>query len=81
MARRQKSKFASSRPRTLDDSDFDAFYKAADGRSAPLTREQIIAKLERKNSYHMWALRYHYRWVRRQMKKMGLNPDDARELL
>lgn len=73
--------------RTLDDDDYESFFSAADARPrrttprSPQTRADIIAALEKKNSYRMWRLNHDYKWLRRQMKKMGHDPDDARELL
>jgi len=69
------------KPRRLSGDDIASFYKAADNRTSPLTREEILARLQRKNSYRMWRIRYDFRWLQRQMKKMGQNPEDARELL
>ena len=73
--------FRNNNPRRLREEDVVGFYEAAHSQRGPMNREQIIAALEKKNSYRMWRLRHDYKWVRRQMKKMGLNPDDARELL
>lgn len=67
--------------RKLREEDVIGFYEAAHSQTSPKTREQIIAALERKNAYRMWRIRHDFKWLRRQLKKMGLNPDDARELL
>lgn len=72
---------SSKQPRTLDDTDLDYFWSAANTRRRALTRDEIIAYLEMRNPTRMWSLRRNYRWVQKQMKKMGLNPEDARELL
>lgn len=66
---------------TLDDDDIESFWSASDKRTRPITREEIIAHLEKKNSVRMWQLRRNFKWMQRQMKKLGLNPEDARELL
>jgi len=71
----------SKEQRQLRDEDVMSFYAAAESRTGPMTRQQVIAALEKKNSYRMWRIRHDFKWLRRQMKKMGQNPDDARELL
>ncbi len=67
--------------RALRDEDVIEFFAAADNRTGSKTREQILADLERKNSYRMWRIRHDFKWLKKQMKKMGQNPEDARELL
>lgn len=68
-------------PRRLREEDYYDFFTSAEGRKGAMTREQIIEYLERKNYYRWWRLRHDYKWLRKQMKKLGQNPDDARELL
>ena len=67
--------------RRLDDGDIDAFMDAAERRMRPITRDEIREHMRRKNGWRWWRLQHDYRWLRKQMKKLGLNPDDARELL
>lgn len=70
------------RARKLEVADVDSFMDAADRRRIPpQTKEQVIEIIKKKNSYRWWRLRHDYKWLRRQMKKLGLSPDDARELL
>jgi hypothetical protein len=47
----------------------------------PKTRADIIAELKRRNPHRWWRVNHDYRWLKRRMKKMGYNPDDAKELL
>ena len=61
--------------------DFDGWFEAAEFQVGPRTRQTIIKALQKKNPHRMWRLRHDYRWVQKQMKKMGLDPNDARELL
>jgi hypothetical protein len=65
----------------LTESDVDSFLKAADERTKPKSIEQVREILRRKNPVRMARLQSDSRWLRRQMKKMGLNPEDARWLL
>ena len=59
----------------------DGWDAAADSRMRPRSKTEIVAALNQKNSYRMWRLRHDFKWLQRQMKKMGYNPEDARELL
>lgn len=74
-------RFASVDKHTLDDADIESFWSSSSRRTRPLSRDEILAYLEKKNGYRMWQLRRNFKWVQKQMKKMGLNPEDARELL
>jgi hypothetical protein len=47
----------------------------------PRTREDIIEAIKKQNSSRWWRLNHDFKWLKRRMKKMGLSPDDARELL
>lgn len=75
------SRFSGVDKHLLDDDDIESFWSASDKRTRPLERHEILAYLERKNSVRMWQLRRNFKWMQKQMKKMGLNPEDARELL
>lgn len=46
-----------------------------------VTKEALIAAIKEKNKYHWWRLNYDYRWLQRQLKKMGYNPEEAKDLL
>lgn len=66
----------------LDDAMIDSFFEAADSRKArPVDRDGIIDLIKSKNSYRWWRLNHDYKWLRKEMKRLGYNPDDARELL
>jgi hypothetical protein len=66
----------------LDDDMVDSFFEAAEQRpKRPQNRDELIALIKKSNSHRWWRLNYDYKWLRRQMKKHGYNPDDARELL
>lgn len=67
--------------RRLREEDIVSFYAAAEQRKGPMTRDEMLAALERKNSYRMWRIRHDFKWLKKQVKKMGHNPEDARELL
>jgi hypothetical protein len=68
----------------LDDEMVDSFFSAADERNRhrrPRNRDELIELIKRDNSYRWWRLQHDYNWLRKQMKKHGYNPDEARELL
>ena len=70
--------------RKLDEETIDSFFSAADQRKhvrRPQTREEIIALVTSSNTYRWWRLQHDYKWLKKQMKKHGYNPDEARELL
>lgn len=67
--------------RLLTDNDIDSFNEAADQRKPQRTQTNIIEALRKKDGHRMWRLQRDYRWMQKQMKKMGLNPEDARWLL
>jgi len=80
MARRNSDK------EPMSDDEFDDIWASATDRVYQpyirrMTRDEIIAKIKQKNGYRWWRIQYDYRWLRRQVKKLGQNPDDARELL
>lgn len=68
------------RRRTTHD-EVIGWFTASDERQPTLTRERIIEKIKAKNAYRWWRLNHDYKWLQRQCKKMGLNPNEARELL
>ncbi len=67
--------------RPLTEQDFDGFRAAADERPKPRTIEDIRRRLTERNFVRMNRLQKEYRWMQREMKKMGLNPEDARWVL
>lgn len=78
---RMRAKAERLQKRQLRDEDILGFYEAADARKPMMTRDEVIAHLKRKNSHRMWRIGYDYRWMQKELKKLGMNPDDARELL
>lgn len=70
-----------NQPRTLDDADYVSWFAAADRRTDPLSRDELIVEIKKRNPHRWWRIQYDYKWLRRQMKRLGQNPDDARELL
>jgi len=83
MARRNSDK------RRLNENDLDGIWEASTDRvthaafrvTRRMTRDEIVVAIKQKNSYRWWRIQMDYRWLRKQMKKLGQNPDDARELL
>lgn len=84
MARRTvpfRSRRQRPQPRRLDDGDWSAFMEAASDRRKPMSREQIIEAVKARNPHRWWRLQWDYKWLEKQMKRLGQNPEDARELL
>lgn len=67
--------------RKLDEADIELFVAAAEARRPMKTRDEVIALLERKNQWRMWRLRKDFKWLQKQLKRMGYNPEEARDLL
>jgi len=71
--------------RDLTNADYDAFDAALDERAAapmkPQTRQQLRALIRKRNPLRWWSLQNDLRWVEREMKALGYNPDDARYIL
>lgn len=47
----------------------------------PKTLTSIRTLIKNKNPVRWWQLQRDFKWVQKEMKKMGLNPDDARYIL
>lgn len=69
-----------NRPRRLTSRDITDFYEASDARPFK-GRTSIARRIQKEHPYRFHALLRQYSWLRRKMKKMGYNPDDARWLL
>jgi len=67
--------------RKVQPDEMEGWFEASELRIPAQTRDSIIARIKEQNSYRWWRLNHDYKWLKRQMKKMGLNPDEARELL
>lgn len=72
-----------AQPRDLTAEDYASWDAALDARAsmAPRTIEQTRAIIRAKNPIRWMQLQRDLRWVAKEMKKMGLNPDEARYLL
>lgn len=70
-------------PHRVTDEELIGWDAAADGRKPPkpATIEEVRAALRRINPVKWHNVQSDYRWVQKQMKKMGLNPEDARFIL
>ena len=47
----------------------------------PRTADAIRLELRRRNYVRYWRLQRDFKWMQKEMKRMGLNPEDARNLL
>lgn len=69
-------------PRQLTERDVNAMYEAAIKRPKPIrNREQIRQIMCDKNPWRWRRLQSDMRWLRRQMKRAGFDPEDARWLV
>ena len=69
--------------RSLNEGDREAWYEAQDKRQGPKfsTIEQVRAHLKKRNAPRYFDLMRQYKWLKKEMVKMGLNPEDARYIL
>ena len=72
------------KPRILQQDDIDSWMSAADERSrkpSPSTQDEIVKAIRKRNFVRWWRLKRDYKWLCKEMKRLGLNPEDARFLL
>lgn len=70
--------------RDIDESDRLAWYDAATEREKaikPQTIQDVQALIRNRNPIRWIQLRGHYKWLQKEMKRAGLNPEDARYIL
>jgi hypothetical protein len=79
----EQTKRPPAKPRNLSVEDYAGWDAALDARASipPRTVEQVRATIKMKNPIRWAQLQRDLRWVGKEMKKMGLNPEDARYLL
>lgn len=70
-----------SQKRPLTSNDIERWLKAADSRSGPYSADEIVAYIKAKNPHRWWRINYDVRWMKKQMARLGLNPEDWKELL
>lgn len=71
-----------SAPRDLTDEDFVDWDISIQNRKPTLqNKEHAIQAIRRMNPYKWAEYKRNYKWVQKQMKKLGLNPEDIRWLL
>lgn len=74
-------KYKGRAPRQLTDRDFAAWNRAASHQRGGMTKLQIQRRMQSYNFVRWNRLRRDYRWLQREMVRMGLNPEDASSLL
>ena len=67
-------------PRALSDKDIDSFFKEQRKPPAPMTLNRLRTHMSRKNYARWRRLKKDFAWMQREMRKLGLNPEDARWL-
>jgi hypothetical protein len=73
-----------SQPRNLTEADRIGWADAQDSRESsmkPRTTQDVRALVRNRNPIKWAQLQGNYRWLQKEMKKMGLNPEDARYIL
>lgn len=63
------------------DSDISGWLDAADKRPKEHTRESIAQHIRRRNPIRWRNLQNDIKWVKKEMKKAGLNPEDWRYIV
>lgn len=67
-------------PRNLNEDDVSGWMKAAEKPIGPVTQDDLRRHMRRVNFVRWRRLQKDFRWMMREMKKLGLNPEDARWL-
>lgn len=63
------------------DDEVDGWFEAADNRRGPISNMEILAYLESRSSFRMWRLRHDLKWARKQVARLGVDPERLRNLL
>lgn len=66
--------------RPLTDEDMSSWFAAAerqDGYQPPRGREAVRRHLTKRNAVRFWRLKRDYKWLRKELAKIGINPEDA----
>lgn len=67
-------------PRIVTPNELDSWFEAADARPKVGTKS-VADRIRSRNPFRWRRLLRDYRWAQKEMKRMGLNPEDARWLL
>lgn len=70
--------------RNLTPVDRNGWADAQDSRAmdkGPKDQESIRNLIRNRNPVRWWQLQRDFKWVQKEMKRLGLNPEDARFLL
>lgn len=68
-------------PRRMDHKDVISFEEATLKQSEPRNVKQIRAELTKRNYVRMYRLDRDVAWLKRTLRRMGLNPEDWRAYL
>lgn len=66
--------------RQLTEADIASF-EQAHMQKPPLSTDQVRSIIKHKNPVRWWRLQQDLRWIEREMRKLKMNPEDARWLL
>lgn len=69
-----------TRPRKPTDNEMASWFTATET-APPRNLEQLRYIIRQENPVRWWRLQADLKWIKRVMKKLGYNPEDARWLL
>lgn len=74
----------SNKRRNLTDQDYIDMHAALNERERLVDPDEILRMrevLRVRNPVRWWSLQREFKWAQKEMKRLGLNPDNARYLL
>jgi len=79
----KKASKESNERRDLTEEDRLGWYDAGTSRKGPADRtiQDVRALVRNRNPVRWRQLQKNFKWVQKEMRKLGLNPEDARYLL
>lgn len=75
-----RRKYKGVAPRLLNDKDIADFIGPMSKPPRPTTLDSLRGHMRSKNPVRWHRLRRDFAWMQREMRKLGLNPEDARWL-
>lgn len=68
-------------PRHPTEEEYMGWFEAAAQRKPTVSFQAAIKKIEISNPYRLWRLKRDFKWLQRQFKKAGIDPEEARWFL
>lgn len=73
-------RYRGRQPRRINEDDIASWFKATEKPPKEYTIERLREHMRMKNPVRWRRLRKDFAWMMREMKKLGMNPEDARWL-